>query len=163
MTPRQRVLTALDGGIPDRIPCALGFYHVELERLAPPGDYRDDLVDVHFVQAPLSPGEEAFAKQVANLPFDTRLGTPGQILTYKRWDYRPEDPGRRNPWRMLARLTICTPTLSPKEAVFVILIGCVRRLPRGTRGGWPRAATFPTWAESCSSRRGGCAAWKRSS
>jgi uroporphyrinogen decarboxylase len=97
MTPRQRVLTALDGGTPERIPVALGFYRVELEHLAPPGAYRHDLVDVRFVQAPLSPGEEAFTERVANLPFDTRLGTPGQILTYKRWNYHPENPDRRNP------------------------------------------------------------------
>ncbi|MHC4093843.1 MAG: uroporphyrinogen decarboxylase family protein [Planctomycetota bacterium] len=97
MSARQRILTALDGGTPDRVPCALAFYHVELERLAPPGAYRDDLVDVHFVQAPLSQEEQALAERVANLPFDTRLGTPGQILTYRRWDYHPEDLDQRNP------------------------------------------------------------------
>ena len=97
MSPRQRILTALDGGTPDRVPCALAFYDVEVERLAPPGAYRDDLVDVHFVQAPLSPEEQALTERVANLPFDTRLGTPGQVLTYRRWNYHPEDPDRRNP------------------------------------------------------------------
>ena len=45
MTPRQRVLTALDGGTPDRIPCVLGFYPVELERLARArGELRHDPV-----------------------------------------------------------------------------------------------------------------------
>jgi len=97
MNPRQRLLTALDGGTPDRVPCALAFYHVDLKRLAPPGVYRDDLVDAHFVELPLSPEEEALAERVANLPADTRLGTPGQILTYRRWDYHPETPQQRNP------------------------------------------------------------------
>lgn len=45
----------------------------------------------------MSPEEQALAERVANLPFDTRLGTPEQILTYERWDYHPEAPDRRNP------------------------------------------------------------------
>lgn len=96
MSPRQRLLTALDGGTPDRVPCALAFYHVELERLVPQSTY-GDLVDVQFIQAPLSPEEQVLAQRVESLPFDTRLGTPGQVLTYTRWDYHPEDPSRRNP------------------------------------------------------------------
>ncbi len=59
MNARQRLLTALDGGEPDRVPCALGFYHVDLKRLVPPGQYRPGLVDVDFVQFPLSPEEKA--------------------------------------------------------------------------------------------------------
>jgi len=97
MSPRQRVLIALDGGTPDRVPCALAFYHVGLERLVPPDVCRDDLVDVQFVEMPLSPEEQALAEDVANVGFDTRLGTPRQVLTYGRWDYHPEAPGRRNP------------------------------------------------------------------
>jgi len=86
---RERLLTALDG--------ALGFYHVDLQRLTPPGAYRDDLVDVHFVQIPVSPEEQALADRVADLPLDTRLGTEEQVFTYRRWDYHPETPSRRNP------------------------------------------------------------------
>ena len=31
MNGRERILTALDGGTPDRVPCALNFYHVDLD------------------------------------------------------------------------------------------------------------------------------------
>ena len=94
---RERLLTALDGGTPDGVACALGFYHIDLEALAPRGAYRDDLVDVHFVQMPVSPEERAFVESVADLPYDTRLGTTEQILTYRRWDYHPESTNQRNP------------------------------------------------------------------
>jgi uroporphyrinogen decarboxylase len=97
MTPRERMLVALDGGTPDRVPCALAFYQVDLNDLAPPGAYRDDLVDVRFVRPPLSPEELALAERVENQPFDTRLGTSRQALTYKRWDYHPETREQRNP------------------------------------------------------------------
>ena len=97
MSPRERLLTALDGSAPDRVPCALAFYHVDLQRLAPPGAFWDELVDVHFVQMPMSPEEQALADHVADLPLDTRLGTAEQVLTYRRWDYHPEVPDRRNP------------------------------------------------------------------
>jgi uroporphyrinogen decarboxylase len=97
MSPRERLLTALDGGTPDRVPCALAFYDVELENLAPPAACGDDLVDVHFVRAPLSPEEQALAERVENEPFDTRLGTAAQVFTYECWDYHPETPEARNP------------------------------------------------------------------
>ena len=32
---RQRILTALEGGEPDRVPCALGFCHFDLEAWLP--------------------------------------------------------------------------------------------------------------------------------
>ncbi len=97
MNARERLLTALDGGEPDRIPCALGFYHVDLERLAPQGQYQDDVVDVRFVQFPLSPEEKKLDRLARPFAPDTRLGTPAQVATYTRWDYRPEAPDRRNP------------------------------------------------------------------
>ncbi|MGA9349807.1 MAG: hypothetical protein WBW48_13515, partial [Anaerolineae bacterium] len=62
MNSCDRLLTALDGGEPDRVPCALGFYHVDIERLVPPGQYRPDLVDVSFVEFPLSPEEKALER-----------------------------------------------------------------------------------------------------
>ena len=97
MNPHERLLTALDGGTPDRVPCALSFYPVDLRSLAPPGAHNDDLVDVHFVQFPLSPEEKALQRRVASFSYDTRLGTPSQLLTYARWDYHPEIPVQRNP------------------------------------------------------------------
>jgi len=97
MNARERLLTALDGGKPDRVPRAFNFYPVAAEKLAPPGQYRDDLVDVRFVEFASSPEEEEFRRLARPFPPDTRLGTPAQLTTYARWDYRPETPGRRNP------------------------------------------------------------------
>ena len=97
MNARERLLTALDGGEPDRVPCALGFYHQDLESLVPPDQYRPDLVDVGCVQFPLSAEEKELARLARPFSPDTRLGTPAQVTTYTRWDYRPETPDRRNP------------------------------------------------------------------
>lgn len=97
MSPRERILAALDGAAPDRVPCALAFFHVELEPLAPPGAYRDDLVDVQFVARQSSAEQQAFEAQVSNYAYDTRLGTPTQADTYRRWGYHPETPNQRNP------------------------------------------------------------------
>ena len=97
MNARERLLTALDGGEPDRVPCALSFYHVDIERLAPPGQYHDGLVDVRFVRFPLSPEDEELGHRGRPFPPDTRLGTSAQVTTYARWSYRPQTPERRNP------------------------------------------------------------------
>ena len=97
MNPRERVLTALDGGTPDRIPCALAFYPVRFERLVPRSLRRDNPVDVRFVETPLSREEKVLAERVGKLPYNTRLGSPGQVLTYRRWGYHPESPEGRNP------------------------------------------------------------------
>ncbi|UCC65528.1 MAG: hypothetical protein JSV36_10975 [Anaerolineae bacterium] len=97
MNSRERLLTAMDGGEPDRVPRALNFYRVEIERLVPAGQYRDDLVDVQFVAFPPSPEEEELRRLARPFSPDTRLGTPAQVSTYAHWDYRPETPDRRNP------------------------------------------------------------------
>lgn len=52
MNGRERILLALAGAEPDRVPCVLNFYHLEVETLLPPGQWRDGLVDVDFVQFP---------------------------------------------------------------------------------------------------------------
>jgi uroporphyrinogen decarboxylase len=97
MNARERLLTALDGGTPDCVPCALAFYSVDLEKLVPPHVSREDLVDVRFVQFPISPAEEALRARTYTFAHDTRLGTPSQVLTYTQWDYRPEATLERNP------------------------------------------------------------------
>jgi uroporphyrinogen decarboxylase len=97
MNSRQRLLTALDGGEPDRVPCALGFYHQDLESLVPPGQYRPDLVDVQFVKFPLSPEEKALERMASPYSPDTRLGSAAQVATYARWNYRPQTPEYRSP------------------------------------------------------------------
>jgi len=97
MDGRDRVLTALDGGMPDRVPCALSFYYVSLDDQAPPDYDWEALIDVQFVHLPPSPEEEAFSRAVRPFPYDTRLGTFEQMATYTRWSYRPETPLQRNP------------------------------------------------------------------
>ncbi len=97
MKSRERLLTALDGGEPDRIPRALAFYRVDIEKLAPAGEWRDDLVDVRFVRLPPSREEEELGRRVERSPADTRLGTSAQVATYERWDYHPEESKSRNP------------------------------------------------------------------
>lgn len=97
LTPRERLLTALDGGEPDRIPRALSFYRVEIDAIAPPGVCHDDLVDVGFVRFPPSPEEEELERRAMPCSGDTRLGHPAQVRNYARWRYHPEAPGRGNP------------------------------------------------------------------
>lgn len=97
MNSRERLLTALDGGEPDRVPRALNFYRVEIEKLAPPGYYRDGLVDIRFIRFAPSPEEKELDRLASPYSPDTRLGTPDQMGTYARWDYRPETPAQRNP------------------------------------------------------------------
>ena len=52
MTGRERVMAALDCLEPDRVPLALAFYHLDGAELAPPGTWRDDMVDISFVSLP---------------------------------------------------------------------------------------------------------------
>ena len=97
MNSRERLLLAMDGGEPDRIPSALGFYHVNLESLVPRGQDGDRFLDVRFVRFPVSPEEEELRRLARPYEPDTRLGTPSQMATYIHWDYRPEAPDHRNP------------------------------------------------------------------
>jgi uroporphyrinogen decarboxylase len=97
MDSRERLLTALDGGLPDRVPCALSFYEVDLEALAPSDAYRDDWVDIRFASFPLSHEERLLREHIAPFGYDTRLGTVAQAATYAHWDYHPETPAQRNP------------------------------------------------------------------
>ena len=97
MNGRERVLTALDGEAPDRVPRALGFYHVDGPALAPPGLWRDDLVDADFVTFPVSPEEEQLSERAMPFEGDTRIGSSAQAATYSRWRYRPAAARRSNP------------------------------------------------------------------
>lgn len=97
MDGRERILVALDGGAPDRVPLALGFYEVDGAALAPPGAWRDDLVDVAFVAFPVSPEEEELRRLAMPHDGDTRLGTVAQAARYASWAYHPESARRSNP------------------------------------------------------------------
>jgi uroporphyrinogen decarboxylase len=97
VNPRQRILTALAGAEPDRVPCALSFYSVDLAGLAPPGWDGDLGPDVHFVRFPPSPEEEELRRLARPYRGDTRLGTVSQVTTYAQWRYQPGTPLQRNP------------------------------------------------------------------
>jgi uroporphyrinogen decarboxylase len=97
MTGRERILAALDGLEPDRVPLALSFYHLDAAGLAPPGGWRDDLVDVAFVAFPVSPEEEDLRRRAMPFDGDTRIGSPSQAARYASWRYRPEAALGANP------------------------------------------------------------------
>jgi uroporphyrinogen decarboxylase len=97
MTGRERILAALDGNEPDRIPLALSFYHVDGATLAPPGAWRDDLVDIAFVPFPVSAEEAELTRVAAPFEGNTRIGSPRQVARYASWGYRPETPEAGNP------------------------------------------------------------------
>jgi uroporphyrinogen decarboxylase len=97
MDARTRILTALDGGTPDRIPCALGFYPLNLSERLPPGQHITGGVDVVFVHFNPSEAEELWRQSARLTPDDTRLGTFAQVANYEQWSYQPQKPGQRNP------------------------------------------------------------------
>lgn len=97
MDGRARILAALDGEEPDRVPLALSFYHLDAERIAPAGAWTDDLVDVSFVSFPVSAAEEELRRTAMPYDGDTRIGSVGQVARYASWGYRPRDGDRFNP------------------------------------------------------------------
>jgi hypothetical protein len=114
MIARERLLTALAGGQPDRVPCALSFYHLDLESLVPRDQSVDGLVDVLFVQFPLPEEEECVGPNPTKV---TPAGHPVQVATYTRWQYRPQstphgNPGLRRIVGRSARLSLPTRHLS---------------------------------------------------
>ncbi len=97
MDARTRILTALDGGIPDRIPCAIGIYPVDIASLIPPGNRVTGGVDVVFVRFRTSEAVDRW-RQIARIsPDDTRLGNFAQVTNYEQWSYQPQTLEQRNP------------------------------------------------------------------
>lgn len=97
MDSRECLLTALDGGQPDRIPCALGFYRVDLEAITPPGYPWQEYINIRFIRFPISNEERELSRIAKPYAGDTRLGTISQVDTYQAWRYRPQNPDHRNP------------------------------------------------------------------
>ena len=104
MDSRTRMLTALDVGTPDRVPCALGFYPVDLSSLLPPGQQVIGGLDVVFVRFNATEAEEKWRQSARTAPDDTRIGTFAQIDNYNRWSYQPQKPEKRNPLARAASL-----------------------------------------------------------
>lgn len=97
-------MAALDGRAPDRVPCALNFYHVDLSSMAPSGFPFEEFVDVDFVQFPISPEEQELRRIAYPCAPDTRLGSTTQVDTYARWSYDPTVPDGNNPLSKAQRL-----------------------------------------------------------
>ena len=94
---RERVLAALDGEAPDRVPVALSFFRIDGAALAPPSEWRDDLVDVEFVSFPVSDEEAELRRRALPHAADTRLGSASQVARYATWGYHPEAARPFNP------------------------------------------------------------------
>lgn len=97
MTPRERILCALECKKPARAASALNFYRIEPDDLQQPNDFYEDMVDIQFIDFPLSPEEEKLAEIAETYPTDTRLGNFYQESTYIRWQYDIENVEKRNP------------------------------------------------------------------
>ena len=128
MDSRERVLAALDGQAPDRVPLALSFYHLDAASLAPPGAWRDDLVDVAFVDFPLAPDEQELARRAAPYDGDTRIGSPSQTATYARWRYHPASAGGENPLAGARSLADLERFAFPEVAGPQLLAGLARQV-----------------------------------
>jgi uroporphyrinogen decarboxylase len=100
MTPRQRVITALTGGKPDRIPKTLGFFPQTLEAIdpTPPDDYF--ALDVRFAEFAATNDQDDFRAYLDRLPPDIHMGSNAQLQTYHEWNYYPE----QGPERPLSRI-----------------------------------------------------------
>ena len=97
MTGLERILAALDGQEPDRIPLALAFFRVDGAALAPPATWRDDLVDVGFVEFPVSAEEDQLRRRALPYAGNARLGSVAQAAHYTAWRYHPESAEVANP------------------------------------------------------------------
>ncbi len=101
MDSRERVLTAMRGGEPDRVPCALGFFAQGLFGAADADEYFG--TDVRFVEFAPPAGQDTFLEYVASLPPDVHVGSAAQLRTYHEWGYHPERDDARPVSRLLPR------------------------------------------------------------
>ncbi len=87
MDSRERVRTALSGGRPDRVPCALGFFPQSLFGAAD----ADELLgtDVRFVEFDPPREQGRFLAYLETLPADVHVGSQAQLRTYQEWGYHP--------------------------------------------------------------------------
>jgi hypothetical protein len=85
---RERVLTALRGGEPDRVPCTLGFFAQSLFGAAD----ADELfgTDLRFVEFAPPAGQDGFLEYLESLPRGVHVGSAAQLRAYHEWGYHPE-------------------------------------------------------------------------
>ncbi len=85
---RERVRTALSGGAPDRVPCALGFFSQPLFGAEDADESFQ--TDVRFVEFDPPTEQDQFLAYLETLPADVHLGSLAQLRAYQEWGYHPE-------------------------------------------------------------------------
>jgi uroporphyrinogen decarboxylase len=93
LTPLERVLTAMSGHEPDRVPVALSFYPTTLPQTG--GKDADEQLgtDVRFVEFDPPPEQDEFLKYMEQLPSHITVGDLRTLRTYFEWGYHPEKVG----------------------------------------------------------------------
>jgi uroporphyrinogen decarboxylase len=143
MNGRERLLTAMGGGAPDRVACALSCFRVDIESIAPHGQFQDSMVDVQFVRFPPSPEEERLRQLARPYRGDTRLGTTAQVTTYAHWRYRPEAPEQRNPLARAQSLDDLRSFPFPDVSTPYQVRGLARQVEALHRRGWAAGGSLP--------------------
>ena len=87
MDSRERVRTALSGGRPDRVPCALGFFPQSLFGARDADEAFH--TDVRFVEFDPPQGQDQLFEYLETLPADVHVGSLAQLRTYQEWGYHP--------------------------------------------------------------------------
>lgn len=93
MLPRDRILTALSRGLPDRVPVALGCFPMALPHIpnSDPDEYFE--TDIRYVTFEAPERGEEFLNYLRGLPKHISLGELSTLRTYWEWGYHPEKPG----------------------------------------------------------------------
>ena len=93
MLSRDRILTALRRGLPDRVPLALGCFPMALPHIPDrdPDEYFE--TDIRYITFEALKRGEEFLNYLRNLPKHIPLGEISTLRTYWEWSYHPERPG----------------------------------------------------------------------
>ena len=139
MDARERVMTALHGGEPDRIPCALGFFSQSLLGAADADEHFG--TDVRFVDFAPPAAQDSFLEYLESLPPGVHVGSAAQLRTYHEWGYHPEGAGGA-----AGRTANGAGDLSPPEPPHGprgVVDRIVRLLPKTDRPAAPRPTARP--------------------
>lgn len=88
MDSRERVLVALAGERPDRVPFALGFFSQSMFGAQDADEFFG--TDVRFVEFDPPAEQEGHMAYLRSLPDDVHVGSRAQLSTYSEWRYHPE-------------------------------------------------------------------------
>jgi uroporphyrinogen decarboxylase len=93
MLPRDRLLTTLSRGLPDRVPVALGCFPMALPHIPnlDPDEYFE--TDIRYVTFEAPEKGEEFLNYLRGLPKHIPMGELSTLRTYWEWGYHPEKPG----------------------------------------------------------------------